>query len=325
MKTAAVSLTMAAALWQTRPAPLPDMYKAVHALTWVVRDVEKSVAGWQRLGFTDIRIVGDVTFTDVRYRGNAATCTARVAEGHLGDVAVQWIQPLQGDNAYSDFLNRHGTGVFSLVHRAPSREALQAEIERMRGLGVGTLQSERAGTSTRTYLDTEPQGKYALGLIYSPDAADVPAAAAPGRKVVQFAFTVRELSPVLDFWNRLGFTERSVTHPPLWDLRYHDRPADFDADLGWQRHGRVVYEWVHPLKGPTVYLDHMDRHGEGFHHIAFEVPDLDQEVARWNALGFPFLQGGAWGETGKPGWGRYAYQATDAIAGAEVELLWNYR
>jgi hypothetical protein len=325
MKTAAVSLTMAAALWQTQPAPLPDMYKSVYALTWVVRDVEKTVAGWQRLGFTDIRIVGDVTFADVRHFGNPATCLAKVAEGHLGDVAVQWIQPLQGSNAYSEFLNRHGTGMFSLVHRTASREALQGEVERMKALGVGVLQSESIGTSIRTYLDTEPQGKYALGLIYSPDAADSPVPTRPGRKVVQFAFTVRELLPVLDFWSRLGFTDRSVTHPPLWDLRYHDRPADFDADLGWQRHGRVVYEWVHPLKGPTVYLDHMDKHGEGFHHIAFEVPDLDQEVARWNALGFPFLQGGAWGEKGKPGWGRYAYQDTDAIAGADVELLWNYR
>ena len=161
-------------------------------------------------------------------------------------------------------------------------------------------------------------------MIYAPDT-DQAVPLPRGRQVAQFAFTVRELDPVLEYWSRLGFTERSVTHPPLWDLRYHDRPADFDADLGWQRHGRVVYEWVHPLKGPTVYIDHMEKHGEGFHHIAFQVDDLDQEVTRWSALGFPFLQGGAWGEKGKPGWGRYAYQDTDAIAGAEVELLWNYR
>jgi catechol 2,3-dioxygenase-like lactoylglutathione lyase family enzyme len=328
MKTAAVSLTLAAVLWQTPPPALPDIYKSVHALTWVVRDVDKTVAGWQRLGFTDIRIVGDVTFADVRHFGKPATCIAKVAEGHLGDVAVQWIQPVQGTNAYSEFLARHGTGMFSLVHRAPSREALQAEIERMKALGVGILQSESVpaagGTSIRTYLDTEAQGKYALGLIYSPDP-ERPVPAPPGRKVVQFAFTVRQLQPVLDYWSRLGFTERNVTHPPLWDLRYHDQPGQFDAQLGWQRHGRVVYEWIEPLKGPTVYVDHMDKHGEGFHHIAFGVPDLDTEVARWSALGFPFIQGGAWGEKGKPGWGRFAYQDTDSIAGSEVELLWNYR
>ena len=332
MKTTALILAVAAASLhasaQTKPAALPDMYKSVHQVTWVVRDLDRTVAGWQKLGFGDIRVVGDVTLADVRYRGKPATGIARVAEGHLGDVAVQWIQPLQGTNAYSEFLARHDTGMFSLVHRAPSREAFQAEIERMAGLGVAVLQTESgrasSGTSMRAYFDTEPRGKYALGLVYSPDS-EPPVAAAVTHKVAQFAFTVRELEPVLEFWSRLGFTDRSVTHPPLWDLRYHDQPGQFDADLGWQRHGRIVYEWVHPLKGPTVYSDHMDKHGEGFHHIAFEVPDLDREVARWNALGFPFIQGGAWGEKGKPGWGRYAYQDTDAIAGAEVELLWNYR
>ena len=105
---------------------------------------------------------------------------------------MQWIQPLQGNNAYSEFLTRHGTGMFSLVHRVPSREVLQAEIERMKALGVGILQSETLpvadGTSIRTYLDTEPHGKYALGLIYSPNA-DSPVTAPAGRKVVQFAFT----------------------------------------------------------------------------------------------------------------------------------------
>jgi len=324
MKRVVLSVVLAAGLPQAQS--LPDMYKSVHVAVWVVRDLDKTIAGWKTLGFTDISTVRNVT-ADVTYRGKPATCIVKMAEGHLGDVAVQWIQPVQGTNAYSDFLARHGAGMFSLVHQVSTVEALQAEIERMRGLGVGTLQTETLtadpGTSIRTYLDTEPQGKYTLGLSYSPHVDR--GAAAPDRKVVQFAFTVHQLEPVLDFWSRLGFTERSVTHPPLWDLRYHDQPGQFDAVLGWQRHGRVVYEWIAPLKGPTVYSDHMETHGEGFHHIAFDVADLDKEVARWNALGFPFIQGGAWGEKGKPGWGRFAYQDTDAIAGAAVELLWNYR
>ena len=313
---------------QAPSTALPAMYKSVHGLTWVVRDVRRSVAGWRKLGFGDVRVVGKAALADVRYRGRPAACTAQVADGHLGDVAVQWVQPIEGCGAYADYLARHGEGVFSLVHRAPSREALQAEIDRLNALGVGTLQSEtvpgRRGAATRVYFDTEPQGKYVLGVVQYPDGAE-PDAAPAGRKVAQYAFTVRALAPVLDFWSRLGFAERSVTHPPLWDLRYHQEPGAFDAELGWQRHGRVAYEWILPLKGPTVYLDQMSRHGEGFHHIAFEVDDLDAEVARWNALGFPFVQGGAWGEKGKPGWGRFAYQDTQALGGADVELLWNYR
>ena len=222
MKTAVLTFALAVGLLQVSQARLPDMYKSVHSLTWIVRDLDKAVEGWKKLGFDDIRMLGNATFAEVSYRGKSAACTARVAEGHLGDVAVQWIQPFRGENAYTDFLSRHGEGVFSLVHRAPSREMLQAEIERMKALGIGILQSETVpaskGAGSRIYLDTEAQGKYALGLVYSPDPA-AQAAAPPGRKVVQYAFTVRRLEPVLEFWSRLGFTEKSVTHPPLWDLR----------------------------------------------------------------------------------------------------------
>ncbi len=320
-------LVVSAALLPAAPAPLPDIYKSVHSLSWIVRDTGKAVEGWKKLGFEEIRILGSVDFGGVNFRGKPAQCKAIVAEGYLGDVAVHWIQPLQGENAYSDFLKRHGDGVFSLVHRASS-EAIGLEIERMKALGVGVLQSEKVsagkGTADRIYFDTEPSGKYVLGLISYAGASE-PAAAPPGRKVSQYAFAVRQLQPVLEFWSRLGFTERSVTHPPLWDLRYHDQPGQFDAELGWQKHGRIQYEWILPLKGPTVYSDHMAMHGEGFHHIAFEVEDLDKEIARWNALGFPLVQGGAWGEKGKPGWGRFAYQDAHAIGGTDVELLWNYR
>ena len=67
----------------------------------------------------------------------------------------------------------------------------------------------------------------------------------------------------------------SFTHPAIGDLRYHGRPGDLDADLGWQKHGRVEYEWVQPTKGPTTYLDHIMKFGEGVHHIAFSVPSIE--------------------------------------------------
>jgi len=65
------------------------------------------------------------------------------------------------------------------------------------------------------------------------------------------------------------------THGELTDLKYRGKPADFDMRLGWQRHGNVVYEWIQSLQGPDVYLDHMKVHGEGSHHLAFDVTDMD--------------------------------------------------
>ncbi len=311
------------------PSPFPGFYREVDRVTWIVDDLDATVRGWKRLGFENVREPGEIELA-VKFRGHQDKVRCRAASGWLGNLAVDWYQLRDGHDAFSEFHARHGSGIFSIVHRVPSRQALESEVQRMRGLGVAVLQSVEAPGAVSpthfTYLDTEPGGKYVLGLALSAEPVPVPpAASGPYATVVQYAFAVRKLEPVLEYWRRLGFTQTSVTHPPLSDLRYHDQPGNFDAELGWQRHGKVVYEWILPLKGPTVYQDHLDRHGEGVHHIAFEVPDLDGEIARWNSLGFPFVQGGAWGEKGKPGSGRFAYHSTQAIGGADIELLWNFR
>lgn len=306
----------------------PDFYRTVDRLTWIVEDLDATIMGWKKLGFRNIGEPADAELA-VTFRGHKETAKCRAASGWLGNLAVDWYQLSSGSNAFSEFQSRHGSGIFSLVHRVTDRQALDSELRRMQALGVPVLQSVEVrgadGPATYTYLDTERDGKYVLGLVLYPERASAPASLAPCGAVVQYAFAVKKLEPVLEYWKRLGFTQTSVTHPPLWDLRYHDQPGNFDAELGWQRHGKVVYEWIMPLKGPTVYQDHMDRHGEGVHHIAFEVPDLDKEVTRWDSLGFPFVQGGAWGEKGKPGYGRFAYQNTQTIGGTDIELLWNFR
>lgn len=313
---------------------IPDFYKEVDRMTWVVEDLEKTVEGWARLGFTDVVRHGEVDLPDVVFRGKPTKVQVEAVSVLFGDVIVDWMRPMGGKNAYTEFLEKHGSGVLSLVHRAPSREAYEGELKRLSALGVEVLQQgsipSDAGPILYSYMDTEAQGKYVLGLSYIPGRVEdspvsLPSGATPKRKISQYAFVVKDLKSVGEYWQRLGFGEMGVTHPPLWDLKYHDQDADFDARLGWQRHGRVTYEWILPLKGPTVYLDHMAVHGEGVHHVAFDVEDFFGAVEEWNELGFPFIQGGAWGEKDKPGHGRFAYQDTDAYGGIDIELLWNYR
>lgn len=316
-------------------AQLPGFYKNVERLTWVVQDLEKTIAGWEKLGITRVARLGEVELPDVTFRGKPVVVRALAASAMFGDVAVDWIQPLGGENAYMDYMARRGEGVFSLLHRAPDKAAFDGELSRLGQLGVKVLQAGTvpgaAGNIEYAYLDTEPEGKYVLGLFHVPGSvAESPLAPPPGknkpeRKVVQYAFVVNDLEPVGKYWQKLGFPEMAVTHPYLWDLKYHDQPGEFDAKLGWHRHGTVTYEWILPLKGPTVYQDYMDKHGEGFHHLAFQVDDFFKAVEEWNGLGYQFIQGGAWGDEGKSGYGRFAYQRTENIGGIDVELLWNFR
>jgi hypothetical protein len=95
--------------------------------------------------------------------------------------------------------------------------------------------------------------------------------------------------------------------------------------LGWQRHGTVVYEWIQPLRGPSTYEDHLAHHGEGLHHIAFNVDDMDEGNRLWDSFGFPVLMAGAWGKKAQPGSGRFAYHDAGGCCGVEIELLWNFK
>lgn len=313
---------------------LPEFYRSVDRLIWVVADMEATLAGLKKLGFTNLRDQGEVEMPWTAYRARPATGTLRLVSGRFADVAVHWLEPRGGSNAFQDFLAQHGVGVFSLMHRVPTKEAYEAELARLKALGVGVLQSGFVETDSGdnihyAFLDTAAEGKYVLGLIHFPSGEEGPLYVPPenpsGRRVVQYAFAVRALEPISAYWARLGFPEMTYTQGPLHDRRYRGRPADFEMRLGWQRHGKVPYEWILSLKGPDIYLEHLDKHGEGLQHLAFSVEDIDREIAEWTRLGFPEAMSGSWGEKGKPGSGRFAYMDTHSLGGIDVELLWSFR
>jgi hypothetical protein len=310
-------------------AERPEMYRTVASVHWAVKDLERVKQGWAKLGFPAVDL-GEMTAWG-SWRGQSGSARVRLAQARFAGLDVVWVQPLDGENAFTDHLARHGEGIVSLNYRAPSIEALDAEVARLAGLAVGVLQRAEVTTGpdrlTVVHMDTEREGKYVLGLVHGP--APAPAGEAPAPpfplKLSQFALVVKSLAAVSEYWQRLGFPSMDVTHPALSDLRYRGQPGQFDQKLGWHRHGTVTWEWIEPLKGPTVYQDFLGSYGEGFHHLGFDVLDIDAAAAVWEKLGVGVVQSGAWGEKGKPGSGRFAYAGTDVYGGVTTELLWSFR
>ncbi|MFB3827160.1 MAG: VOC family protein [Bryobacteraceae bacterium] len=291
---------------------MPEFYRTVSRVTWITPDARRTVETWRRFGLDDIEPHGDVQL-NLDHRGRPSVAKVRRLTGWLGALAIDCLQPLGGSNPYTEFLSAHGEGIFALLHEPPTPEAFNAEIGRMRRLGVSELM--RAGEFL--YFDTVEGGKYALGLVV-PDGQPGGEGRAP---VTQFAFVARDLAAVSKYWARLGFPEMSVTRPQLRDLTFRGAPASFQQELGWQRHGKIAYEWCPPPRGArTVYQEFLDRHGEGVHHLAFNVDDMDRAIRE---KGLPVVQAGAWGEAGQKGSGRFAYLETGT--GVIVELLWSRR
>jgi len=314
LRTALFLLAAAAPL----AAQIPDLYRSVDRVTWVVDNIDRAVLGWEKVGLIRIEQRSDAELP-VIFRGKQTKAKVRMASGFLGDVRVDWIQPMDGANAFTDFQKKHRSGVFSLVHRVPTEEALKTEKERLGALGVSVLQADEHVT----YFDTEPEGKYVLGLYCGPEA---PApGAGPEKHIVQFAFTAHDLKPISEFWAKLGLGAMAFNKGNLSDVEYWGEPIRIEQQFGWQRQRKVVYEWLAPITSPNTFDDHMKTYGEGIHHLAMNVPDMPKAVAEWKAAGFKVASSGAWGEKGKPGSGRFAYVDTQPIGGVIMELLWNFK
>ncbi len=311
-------------------AQLNECYKNVDQLIWVVRDIQKVENAWSRTGCLVVSERGTMKLDEgTSYQGHPASGEIRFVRANLAGARILWIQPISGTNAYSEFVAQRGDGVLALMHRISTSDALDREVGRLRTLGVQVLQKGVfPGSSARAryvLMDTYANGKYILGLIGADEAPDNRLPESCHLKLSQYAFVSGDMRSAAAYWKKLGFPDMSFTHGSLRDLQYRGQPGRFDQELGWQRHGTIVYEWIQVLKGPTVYEESLKAHGEGFHHLAFDVEDMDKAIAQWSGFGYQNVQSGAWGEHRQPGSGRFAYIDTEPIGGVIIELLWNFR
>ena len=324
----AVALYLAA----TCSAELPGFYSTVNRITWLVADLDHSKQGWIPLGMSDIQEYPEVLFAG-EFHGKPVTIQARQITGHLGNLTVDMIQPAKGQgNAFTEFLARHGDGIFSIVHEVASTEAMAGEIKRMESMGVAVLQKvtvkEKNTSVTLAYFDTAREGKFVLGLVYWPGGAPVTEGrATEGRAMVShLAPVVRGSEAVSAFWQRIGFPSMRMEHAtPREDSRYHGQPLWFAFEVGYQHYDQFSYEWiVPPSTPPNVYIDFLKEHGEGIQHIGIPVDDLPKAAAAYEKLGYRVLQSGAWGDVGKKDSGQYDYMDTDLIGGVSAELIHAY-
>jgi catechol 2,3-dioxygenase-like lactoylglutathione lyase family enzyme len=307
------ALVVMASTAATGWAQLPAFYKDLSGAVFVVKDLPRSLAGWRSVGLEQVRDHGRITLDAPAKRG------ARFASGRLGSFAIEIIQSDPGDAVFDRFAQTHGDGVFAVVHTVPDQQALDGEVARLGQLGVGVLKTMQVEGARYTFLDTEAQGKYVLGLVLRPKA-EAPTCTV---KVTHIGLVIRDAAPVSAYWHRLGFPEMPVVDAsPREDSRYHGKPLWFAFKVGWHSYAHPTFEWIiPPLEPPNCYADFLRVHGEGVQHLGVPVDNLESAVERYTQLGFPPLQLGAWGDVGKPNSGRYAYMDSEALGGVSVELI----
>ena len=85
-----------------------------HHISVVVRDMEKAIKFYESMGIGPFPPLlgpqGKVPLADKTLHGKSAgwELDLRHAEGGIGDLTFELIQPLEGDTPVKDFLEKHG-------------------------------------------------------------------------------------------------------------------------------------------------------------------------------------------------------------------------
>lgn len=141
--------------------------------------------------------------------------------------------------------------------------------------------------------------------------------------VTQVGIVVRDIEKTARAWADVF----GVAVPPIVitdgldkaHTQYRGASSTAQAKLSFFRFGQVSVELIEPIGEPSTWLDFLNTHGEGVHHIAFEIAGMDEQITYLTSKGVPLIQRGDY--TG----GRYAYTDGEPRLAVILELLENFR
>ncbi|MBW7996964.1 MAG: hypothetical protein FVQ81_10445 [Candidatus Glassbacteria bacterium] len=312
---------------------LPGPFGEVAHLGWVVGDIEKTMAYWQKIGLGKVDIDPEHTLENAVFRGKPVDVTVRWGWAQLGRVGIEIFQPWKGYSAYDEFLEKHGEGIHHVAFAQTSPKQLETRVAALEQLGVPVQErgTFRNGEGIFVYMDTEPVGGVTFELVYDPNyvknlgkpaPAPPPGQLYPFGEIIQYAICTFDVDRVCGFYHRLGFHDGGINRDNKGLLRrYRGKEMDLRMHMGWSKFGDTQLEILQPTREYSIYDEFLERHGDGFHHLAFAVDDMDKAVAEMQARGVEISQDGAWGRTDVEG--RFAYLDTEAHGGLTIELLWS--
>ncbi len=86
--------------------------------------------------------------------------------------------------------------------------------------------------------------------------------------------------------------------------------------MAFARMGPIELEFSSPVRSPSIYEDFLNQHGEGLHHIGFDVSSLDEAIEQADKIGIAVLMSGRTA-TG----GGFAHLDTTKSGGTIFEII----
>ena len=128
----------------------------LHHIAVIVKDIDKAIAYYQSLGIA--KVGREVIFPE-------AKPSIRAKFVDVGSVPIEFIQPLEGESNYKEFLESKGEGV---QHIAFAVDDLDGEEDKLVDKGVSIIIKGKAPAafgSISAHFDTRQVGDFAIQLI----------------------------------------------------------------------------------------------------------------------------------------------------------------
>jgi len=132
----------------------------------------------------------------------------------------------------------------------------------------------------------------------------------------QVCLVVRDLKQAAAYYeNVLGVGPFVFPKIVFKNITYLGQPSEGYWEMAFARMGPLELELSCPLRTPSIYEDFLIEHGEGLHHLGFDIDDLDATIAQAESLGIRVLM------SGRTDQGGFAHLDTRKVGGTIFEAI----
>ena len=138
-----------------------------------------------------------------------------------------------------------------------------------------------------------------------------------GQKLCQIGIVVKNIDETVAYYEKaFGFGPYEIKYVDYSDATYYGEKAGYRGKRAFFHLGPIEIELIELVDGKTIHEDWQKEHGEGLHHIGFEVDSLSLSREAAEKAGFQITQGFT-----RPDGSGFAYLDTDKTGGVVFELI----
>ena len=130
----------------------------------VVRDIEKATEYYTATFGIGPFSIREVDMDGVMLRGKPVSTKIKAAFAQSGPLQIEFIQPVEGENIYTEFLASKGEGLHHLGFRVDDMEGMLAALAKE---GIEPVFHRNYGFFAFAYLNTDKIGGVMFELLWS--------------------------------------------------------------------------------------------------------------------------------------------------------------